>query len=145
MFLLPHYPTTPSYLAGFQIKGGFSDEKKKKIQRKHFIFESWVSLRSPGSGYTTPGSRAGGQLPHYPAVQAHRPPFPRLSRAPPTLPPGVGIYNPGVKGRRPTTPLPRAGKEKTEPPTRFFSSEARKKPKCLPAAGVEIFRIVLCT
>ena len=38
-----------------------------------------------------------------------------------------------------------SGKEKTEPPTRFFSSEARKKPKCLPAAGVEIFRIVLCT
>ena len=94
MFLLPHYPATPSYLAGFQIKGGFSDEKKKKIQRKHFIFESWVSLRSPGSGYTTPGSRAGGQLPHYPAVRAHWPPFPRLSRAPP--PRRVLVSDPGV-------------------------------------------------
>ena len=38
-----------------------------------------------------------------------------------------------------------AGKKKSKPPGRFFSSEARKKPKCLPAAGVEIFRIVLCT
>ena len=38
-----------------------------------------------------------------------------------------------------------AGKKKSKPPVRFFSSEARKKPKCLPAAGVEIFRIVLCT
>ena len=37
------------------------------------------------------------------------------------------------------------GKKKSKPPGRFFSSEARKKPKCLPAAGVEIFRIVLCT
>ena len=115
---LPHYPELPSRISD---QGGIFRRKKKKIQRKHFIFESWVSLRSPGSGYTTPGSRAGGQLPHYPAVQAHRPPFPRLSRAPPTLPPGVGIYNPGVKGRRPTTPLPRGPSAPTPPLLRRLS------------------------
>ena len=134
MFLLPHYPTTPNYLAGFQIKGGFSDEKKRKFKENtlssnlgspsaprgrdiqprgqgpeanypttprskrtdppFLVSHAPPPPCPPGSGYTTPGSRAGGQQPHYPAVRAHWPPFPRLSRAPP--PRRVLVSDPGV-------------------------------------------------
>ena len=98
---LPHYPKLPSRISD---QGGFSDEKKGKFKEKKSSILGLPPL--PGSGYTTPGSRAGGQLPHYPTVRRTDPPF--VSHAPPPPPPGSGYTTPGSRagGRRPTPHYP---------------------------------------